>query len=618
MTKRPTPLPTVLLLWVLAVLAAAPLPVLARDEGSNPVNPDTDPGDAACVEAGWDSYYYRLPVIFQEVTAEGKLQFVAFGYADACKKNKNGRGATHANILGLDGAWAPDVMAKAASMNEDLHPVDVIVPAIDYKNALWMFKEPIPDIPARFRELYNDQYKLKCAHRQQDGEVICPGIPPEFGKILDDAGFIKNGSRWLLDESYEKGKAHVLKQWTDADGGVAGPEGNFYGRYWAEALKNDHSGGGLFRLILFPVNLSATNCAVAAADGSGTVKISAQVHMGSARSVHTKIGWRLKGESNWRLGLDLPAGTIRPWEKATLIFPVSGATSGQVVQVMVNYDYTVFESTSEDPAKDAPLADNACEVALSPTVSVHDLWYSPAPPKPGDRVKLSVALTNMGAAATDTSVSWSVDGVELGADQTPVAVNGLAAGEDRRIAMPGSFPAPKAPAVKVQACITGTANCVARDVPIQQPPTVTMTAPSTWPCQGGNKYWVTWTVKNTGATPLGPVQRVVKLRTGKSGEQVLKQDNIVLDPGESRDEGVQVPVLSPDQDVQLVTVTLNPDQPLASDTAATAVSCDPPPATQKTSSMTVIVPDDCNVNPDLTSGRPCLNYAPTIPGWADH
>lgn len=124
------------------------------------------------------------------------------------------------------------------------------------------------------------------------------------------------------------------------------------------------------------------------------------------------------------------------------------------------------------------------------------------------------------------------------------------------------------------------------------------------------------TVSNSGAVPLGPVQRVVKLRTGKSGERVLKQDSIVLDPGESRDEGVQVPVLS-EQDVQLVTVTLNPDQPLGSDTAATAVSCDPPPATNKTRSITVIVPDDCDVNPDLTSGKPCLNYALTIPGWSN-
>lgn len=455
--------------------------------------PAPDPGDGACVEPGWPNYYYRLPVIFQDISEVGTLQFVGFGYADACKDAEHGkgsRGATHANIMVYPGVWQPDILQRLGALGRTAKPPDEALPGLASYPGDNAYRWQLPAMPVQFPQLYNEKAASAC--KTDAGQVVCPGIAPEFGEVLAAAGFkpvdTSDGTRrFLIEADIEQGGAKATKAWFGAAG--ADP---FYGRFWAAELVDNHSAGGVLRVILHPVNLTCDSIpATTPVAGDGTALLQPRIGVYGSRAVPARLGWRVKANGGWQ-----GAQTVAPGQYvgggANVSVPVSGVKAGQVLQVMINYDRAVNEVTGDEMAD--VYGDNVCETTLvpaQPSLKLHDLWYSPAPPKPGDAVRLSVGVTNDGAVAADTSISWSVDGVELGAEQTPVAVKGLGAGADRRVALPGSFAAPKAPSVKVQACITGTGNCVARDVLIQLPPAVTMTAPSTWPCQGGDKYWVT-------------------------------------------------------------------------------------------------------------------------------
>ena len=154
----------------------------------------------------------------------------------------------------------------------------------------------------------------------------------------------------------------------------------------------------------------------------------------------------------------------------------------------------------------------------------------------------------------------------------------------------------------------------------QPSPSLTLSAPPTFAtCTPGDAYSVTVTWMNQNAGAYGPVRRTVVLRTGKSGQRTLSDAPITLAPGVTQEE-FQLPALTQGTDVYLVSVTLNPDDPLAQQTTATAVTlsgaCDnPPPPPNPGGTLTVIVQDDCIPNPDLTDGRPCLNHDVTIPHW---
>ncbi|HYF77086.1 MAG TPA: hypothetical protein VD973_08150 [Symbiobacteriaceae bacterium] len=519
---------------VIAAVLAAVICLLTPDVGHSVggIEPPRDaflpdPDDTACPEDDWPHYYYRLPVIFQYTTDAGTLEFFAFGYADGCKykTNQKSRGGTHANLQILEGFWAPNIMDRYAALNAQARPLTdgTSLPGLNYPgdNA---FRWDLPQIRLEYQNLYNEQ-KAGCRYRSDDLEIICPGIPPEIAALLTQAGFqvaSKEGQpdRYLIDLSFIEGaRPDAVAGWFGSALSTQppNPTENFYARQWGTYNRTDHSDGGLFRIILFPVDLALTDLpAKTTVMGDGTAHINVNVALLANKQVPTWVGWRIKGESEWRHGRVLDRSDLAPHTAVKADFTISGVQPGQVVEVMVNPDRAVAE-VAGGAFTDA-YANNVGETLLIP-----------------GEVDLEVVSLSAPALSAPAQVAWDPDG----------------------------------------------------------------------------EYRIAWVVRNNGVTEVTG-RRTVTL----GGTQALRAGTVTLGPGESRTEEYRVPLMECGAQ-QRVAVAIasagdetdsNPANNAASRTTAVGDCPEAEAGSAPGWSMTIIVPADCEPNPDPLSDQVCLNY----------
>jgi hypothetical protein len=595
------------------------------------------PDDWVCVEAneGWAYYYYRLPVIFQETGPDGKPVVVAFGYADGCKQSGKGvRGATFANLQVLtDPVWAPDVEARLQAVARDLVPLQEALPGSPSPadNAL---RSPLPDLTMHYADLYDQQsYRSLCKYLEDEPETetICPGIAPPFAKLLEAAGFLKatdskGYTRYLLDSTV---LANRIGWWWTSTVPNPGRYGNFYGRNWALDLLNNHSNGGVMRLILNPTDLGLTcqgASVKAGADAVGSVRVS----INQPKSIATRVGWRLAGAADWQLGTAVAAAQLANATTVDLTFPLPGVNAGQTVEFMVNYDRKIAEMGADPNA--SAYTNNTCTAAVAesrPNLEIYDIWYSPGKPNPGEQVLVTVAVKNSSDVAYGplvvNSLRWSAGGETFNAAQNWT----LQPGEEHRFAL-GTF-ATKAPGtVTVVAEVNPDHNQPANERDWADNRTVidiavagssnlklTVDAPPTTPFAPDSSYTITFHITNEGATAV-TVPLTARVTTSRGQAWSLGTRSVTIGPGETVTQTRNVNIMSCADNVT-VTGMLNPEprtvaEPSYDDNTASAVTrtgdCDAPVLGDFSGGGgdTIIVPEDCITNPDITSVHPCTNY----------
>jgi hypothetical protein len=596
------------------------------------------PDDWVCVEAnqGWAYYYYRLPVIFQDLGPDGQPRVVAFGYADGCKKSgKGSRGATFANLQVLtDPVWAQDVQAKLQALNQELVPLQQAFPEWPDMpdNAL---RAPLPNLQVRFTELYDSQnYLTLCKYLEDEPQekTVCPGIAPEFAKLLDDAGFLKvmdakGYTRYLLDTSI---LANKIGWWWNST--VPNPDkyGNFYGTNWALDLLANHSPGGVMRIVLNPVDLGLT-CLDASAKAGTDAMGSVRVTINRARASGTRVSWRLKGASAWQLGAPVTAAQLGGATATELSFPLPGVMAGQQVEFMVNDDKRIAE-LGPDPYASA-YTNNVCTATVEearPNLEIYDIWYSPGEPAPGEPVLVTAAVKNSSDAAygplTISRLRWMAGSEIFDSPQNWT----LQPGEEHRFEL-GTFTAGPPGTETVVAEVnadhdqpTDETNWADNRTEIGIPVVgsanlkLTVDAPATVPFAPGSTYTATFHVTNEGTTEV-TVPLAVTARASSGTAWSLGTRPVTIGPGETVTQTRKVSILGCG-DTVTVTGTLNPeprtlDEPSYEDNSAAAATkvgaCDAPPdlgAFSGGDGDTIIVPANCVPNPDITSDHPCVNY----------
>lgn len=497
-----------------------------------PQRPAPDPNDQGCPQSDWPHYYYRHPVIFQEITQEGTLEFVGLGYADACKQSGKGqKGGTDSTLIELDGVWIPDILEAVRTM-----------PGIAAAEALPGLGTPgsnilrwdLPNIPDRFQELYDMSTAPQVCDYPGALTLVCPGIPKALGDtLLTGGGFERRQDRfgnwrWLFPTSGDFWGAWFLS-------GIStqppNPSENFYARHWANDMRNNHSDGGVYRVVLHPVDLSLINVSPTTdLDDAGDAIIPLTIYNQSTRSqLQTTLGWRPQGQNGWQkiTGWRRPGETAwRPYEEKILLAPLGGTwvevllkghTDGQVIDIMVNETQAIAE-----------------------LLTIR-----------GNVYENNVQITTMKRAVLP----------------------------DLALSNPG--------------------------------------APGHVACTPGGSYTVTWTLTNDGPTAI-TTNYSVSVATGKTGAWVAQQGMVTAQPGASPMSAIISTGYC--SDFSEVTIDMNPSRSPAERTysnnslvlsttiGASAPPPPPPPGLNGGGTETLIVPDDCEANPDPTSMYPCSNY----------
>ncbi|HYF80797.1 MAG TPA: hypothetical protein VD973_27110 [Symbiobacteriaceae bacterium] len=519
----------VFLLILLILMTAGVGPAHAR----GPIRPAPDPNDQGCPQFDWPYYYYRHPVIFQEITQVGTLQFVGFGYADACKQSGKGqKGGTYSTLIELDGVWIPDILEAMASLPGV--PVDQALPSLGTPGSN-ILRWDLPDMPERFQELYDTTTAPQVCDYPGALALVCPGIPRALGdSLLASGGFERRQDRfgnwrWFFPTSGDFWGAWFLSNISTQP---PNPPENFYARHWATDMRNNHSDGGVYRVVLHPVDLSLINAPTTLdLDEAGEAIIPLTIYNQSTRNqLHTTIGWRLRGETEWAQidGWRRPGETDwRPYGEKILLNPMAGTwvevrltgrKDGEVIDLMVNETRAIAEILT---VRGDPLINNIQTVGLKRPV-LPDL-----------------ALSNPGA-------------------------------------------------------------------------------PGYVACSPGGSYTVTWTLSNDGPAAV-TTNFSVSVTTGKTGAWIARQGAVTAQPGAQQMSAVISTGYC--DDISAVTIDLNPNRSPAERTYSNnrldlsttigASAAQPPLQTQPGNggrTETLIVPDDCDRNPDLTSMYPCLNY----------
>ncbi len=365
---------------LLLINFAIPRDVEGRGEPRIPVDDvGRNPGDPVCPDEEWPYYYYRHPVLFQEVTHVGTLQFVAFGYADACKQSGLGvRGGTRSYLQELPHEfWQPDALERMRALQPEAVREDL--PDYRYPGDN-VYRWSLPDIPAKgfnYAEFFEPEMANKYCPESPDGAVVCPGIHPDFARnVLAPAGW--ESQRYGDRIIWKIGGEDSVDAWFLSDVPTGGGE-NFWARHFAEDMKQNHSDGGFIRVILHPVDLELVQVPpeTLVLDGATAVIPATIWNHSTRRALKTEIGWRigesgdwqpvdvwrLQGEAAWRpstepIPLTAEAGTA-------VEVRLSGVQHGQLVQLMVNYTQTIPEAdTWEGPYYSAYL-NNITETAIA-------------------------------------------------------------------------------------------------------------------------------------------------------------------------------------------------------------------------------------------------------------
>ncbi len=499
------------------------------------------PNDSSCPEPGWPHYYYRHPVLFQYTTHTGTLQFIAFGYADACKQaGKGERGGTASTLAELpEEFWTPNALDLMRAMK----PVSLqeALPGVAYPGDN-VYRWDLPAFPAhgfRYDLFYADVRdrfgRHLCQVRETDVDIVCPGIHPEFANtVLKDVGWTRfehNGFvRWKYAPDSDSVAAWFLSSISTRP---PNPPENFYARHFAADMLDDHGDGGVIRVILHPIDLAlqAVPAEVSAGLGGELIIPATIWNQSTRRLLQTEIGWRagstgpwqpvegwrLQGESAWR-GPDETIA-LSPRAGTDVEVRISGLSQGQTVQLMVNHTRAIPE---------APLAAGQ--------------W--------GDAYANNITATAVVGAQLDLKVT--------------------------RIDVPASLT-----------------------------------------CTEGDAYTARWVIHNSGSSPV-TVRRRASVTTGRSGGWSLGERTLTLQPG-ANEETVSVAIIRCD-DLSTVRVEINPEpravqevrydnNALERQTLLAPASDDADLPTFRTGSgKTIIVPSDCEPNPDATSTQPCLNY----------
>jgi len=477
----------------------------------SPENRTPSPGDWACVEKHAPYYSYQIPVLFQDASS-GTPKLIGWGYADTCVASDSRVGDGYASIMEVHDFWHPDFQQRVGAI-QDLVRIAELLPEVESirKNG---YDLPIPNFTAESaRAVYLDpDWVLAQEGKDEDEKVcsrnVCPGIPPELGEILTAAGFLSTTDtqghrRWLIYSS----RGIVARRGTAAVAFFnARGHNDFYVHRPAFEIEG---GGGIARVMLNPVDLSLREIppsVLVAPDGTARIPalvVNESVHQHRTSLVWRYRGealwrpaesyrWRYQGESTWRPGntpIELPAGTARFGEDmdpgvAPIEVLLQDVQPGLEVELRINPDpdnprpAEVAFNENSDPKGDA-YANNFGFTLLqgvAPNLTALDIWYSPTPVYPGDRVGLSVAVRSDSSTGwtepVDAEVVWYVDGKAVGTTPVP----GLKPGEERRANLPAAFTAPDAPRVVVRAVVTPVDketnipdNTAEREIPIQKP-----------------------------------------------------------------------------------------------------------------------------------------------------
>jgi hypothetical protein len=408
-----------------------------------PQRPAPDPNDFGCPQADWPHYYYRHPIIFQEITQVGTLQFVGFGYADACKQSGAGvRGGTDSTLIELDGVWIPDVLEAMSSMPNI--PATQALPGLGTPGSN-VLRWDLPDIKTNFASLYDRTTAEQVCAYPGALTLVCPGIPRELGDtILADGGFERRQDRfgnWRWFFPTAGGDFWGAWFLSGISTQPPNPSENFYARHWATDMRNNHSDGGVYRVVLHPVDLHLINApATLDLDDAGEAIIPLTIYNESTRNqLQTTLGWRPGGSTTWSKidGWRRPGETDwRPYEEQIALAPnggtwvevqIKGRAAGQAIDIMVNETRLIPEirKVNEDA-----YANNIQTTALKRAV-IPDLALSnPAAPgqvacNPGGAYTVTWTITNDGAAALTTNFTVSVSTGKTGgwaAQQGSIAV----------------------------------------------------------------------------------------------------------------------------------------------------------------------------------------------------
>lgn len=152
---------------------------------------------------------------------------------------------------------------------------------------------------------------------------------------------------------------------------------------------------------------------------------------------------------------------------------------------------------------------------------------------------------------------------------------------------------------------------------------VRVEAPVVHPYVENGQYTVRWLVRNHGDQSL-TVRRVVTARTDPASRTwTPRQGSFSYAPGDTWEEA-RVSIGRGDRDY-IVRVEVNPDRTIAESTyennagtAITRLGAEPVSGAGDWAageSQTLIVPPDCDPNPDRTSPQPCLNYPEVVAPW---
>ncbi|HYG60780.1 MAG TPA: hypothetical protein VD902_22110, partial [Symbiobacteriaceae bacterium] len=528
-------------------------------------------------------------------------------------------------------------------------------------------KFPLPDIRNRYREMYGSQANLEkfCDFQWEPPDKVCPGIPPDLAPILDRYGFDKtrdkNGYwRFLLDTGLKYDQA--LGTWAGSSLPSPGTQGNFYGTHWGEGMENNHSTGGILRIVLGWLDYVLTAPAEATLSRDGTVVVNTTLRLDGQvirpsrkeqkeKAVMPQFAWRPKGSTEWRpasAAFDTPVDSWTAWSAvtATLSFALApDELSLQEIEVKVNPDETIAELTPTQPGTTTPThridayANNIATVRLRPArpnLQIGYIWTD-GEPVVGSEMFANVAVwqdTSAGFTEPITihKLTWTADG-QTHTVEPNVTVH--AVGDGVRIPL-GTFTVKTAGAIQIEATVNPDHdqppdetrwddNTTVLDVETRASvdlEVVRVQAPGTLAYDPDGEYQVTWQIRNNSPVTV-KATRTVSMVSDHAGALPDLYAVITLGPDESVTQSTRVPIVACG-DRMRVTVRVTAAQGYTEENlgnnvrqATTVITgdCGGGPGGGGDGTMTVMVPADCVPNPDPESNRPCTNYDLTIPDW---
>ncbi len=347
--------------------------------GGGIIYPKPIPNDPVCPDGEWPYYYYRHPVLFQEVTHVGTLQFVAFGYADACKQTGLGeRGGTRSYLQELPlEFWAADALERMRALQPEAVKEDL--PDHHYLGDN-VYRWSLPEIPAKgfdYAPFFDPYLAGEYCPESPDGAVVCPGIHPDFARnVLAPAGW--ESQRYGDRIIWKIGGEDSVDAWFLSDVPTRGGE-NFWARHFAEDMKQNHSDGGFIRVILHPVDLELVQVPpeTPLQEGATSIIPATIWNHSTRRALKTEIGWRIGDSGAWRPvdGWRLQGETV--WRPPTEPIPLtakagadievrlSGVQHGQPVQLMANYTRTIPEADKWEGPQYSAYLNNIAETTIA-------------------------------------------------------------------------------------------------------------------------------------------------------------------------------------------------------------------------------------------------------------